>query len=102
MKTKNSKVENNKQAIKPQHVPERTCIACRKVSVKRDLIRLVCSSGLVELDLKGKKTGRGVYICPNRQCWEIGLKGNRIEFGLRTKITVENRQSLLEYSSHLA
>ena len=99
---KNSKVENNKQAVKRQHVPERTCIACRKVGVKRDLIRLVCSSGLVELDLKGKKPGRGVYICPNPKCWDTGLKSNRIEFGLRTKITVENRQLLLEYSSHLA
>ena len=77
--------------------PERTCVACRRPAVKRDLVRLVRVGGAVEVDLKGKKTGRGVYLCPNRECWDVGLKGNRVEYGLRTKLSTENRQSLLEY-----
>lgn len=82
-------------------MPQRTCIACRGTKGKRELIRLVASPGGVEIDPKGKKTGRGVYLCPVSGCWERGLKNNRIEFGLRTKLSTENRQSLVEYGRRL-
>ena len=66
-----------------------------------ELIRLVCNASIAEIDHKGKKTGRGVYLCATRECWEIGLKSNRLEYALRTKLTLENRQSLLEYGRSL-
>jgi predicted RNA-binding protein YlxR (DUF448 family) len=68
---------------------------------KRDLIRLVCSHGVVEADQRGRKPGRGVYLCPAGECWEKGLQSNRIEYGLRVKLSKENRQSLLEYGRSL-
>jgi uncharacterized protein len=86
---------------RPKYVPERTCIACRRTSGKRELIRLVYVNSAVEVDPKGKKPGRGVYLCANRQCWDVGLKGNRLEYGLRTKLSAENRQSLSEYGNCL-
>lgn len=86
---------------KQKHVPQRTCIACRTTRGKRELVRLVASPGGVEIDPKGKKTGRGVYLCAVSVCWEQGLKSNRIEFGLRTKLSAENRQSLVEYGRKL-
>jgi len=92
-------------AVKTQgqkHVPERTCIACRSARGKRELIRLVSSSSGIEIDLKGKKPGRGVYLCRCSICWERGLKSNRIEFGLRAKMSAENRQSLVEFGKSLA
>jgi len=93
---------NSKKQIPPQrHTPERSCIACRGKKAKRDLIRLVCSTGIVEIDLKGKSAGRGIYLCPIRECWEAGLKGNRLEHTLRAKLTSENRQALAEYSQSL-
>jgi uncharacterized protein len=98
---KTSKVEQNMQATRQKYVPERTCVACRQTRGKRDMVRLVCSDQLVEVDPKGKKPGRGVYICPSKACWETALKNNRIEYGLRTKLSVENRQSLLEYGMTL-
>jgi predicted RNA-binding protein YlxR (DUF448 family) len=97
---KTSKAETISREAR-QYVPERTCVACRKVRAKSELVRLVCSDSSVGLDPKGKKPGRGVYLCPHRECWETGLKGNRIEFGLRTKISVDDRQSLLEYGRSL-
>jgi uncharacterized protein len=96
-----SRVEQNTQATRQKYVPERTCVACRETRGKREMVRLVYSGQLVEVDPKGKKPGRGVYICPTKPCWEIALKNNRIEFGLRTKLSVENRQSLLEYGRSL-
>ncbi len=101
MKMKISKNNNISQPLKLKHVPLRTCIACRQTAGKRELIRLVCSDAGVEVDIKGRKPGRGVYLCAKRKCWENGLKGNRIEFGLRTKLSADNRQSLLEYGKAL-
>ena len=100
MKT-NLKDQTRQQSRRFKHIPKRTCVACRGVKSKKDLIRLVNNSGTVELDLTRRKPGRGAYLCPNVQCWEMGLKGNRLEYTLRTKLTVENRQSLVEYSRSL-
>jgi hypothetical protein len=98
---KTSQSEDRGQSLRHKHVPQRTCVACRQTRNKRELVRLVCSSDVVEIDPGGKKTGRGVYLCSFRNCWETGLKGNRIEFGLRTKMSAANRQLLLEYSRGL-
>jgi predicted RNA-binding protein YlxR (DUF448 family) len=93
-----------KQARGPRakHVPQRTCIACRKVGGKRGLVRLVrTGEGTVEVDLTGKKAGRGAYLHPVRSCWEVGVKGSRIEQALRTKLTQANRLALQEYAQSL-
>ncbi len=58
-----------------KRVPMRTCIACRAVKPKEELVRLVCSpEGLVEIDTTGKKPGRGAYLCGRLECWERGAK----------------------------
>lgn len=86
-----------RKAQLPKHVPERTCIGCRQVRLKRELVRLVhTSSGMVELDPSGKKAGRGVYLCSTQSCWEMGLKGNRLEYALRRKIAPENKTKLMD------
>jgi hypothetical protein len=83
-------------------VPERTCIACRQVKAKRDLVRLVKTKdeGIV-IDTKGKKPGRGAYLCNTKECWENGLKGNRLEYVMRTTLTQEDLQRLKEYAAKL-
>ena len=55
------------------------------------------SDGSVEVDTSGKRAGRGAYLCGTRECWEIGLKGGRLEHVLRTSITQDNRERLVEY-----
>ena len=87
---------------RPKHVPQRTCIACRQVGGKRGLVRLVrTSEGTVEVDPTGKKAGRGAYLHPLRSCWEIGLKGSRIEQALRVKLTPADRLALQAYAQSL-
>ncbi|MCJ7514434.1 MAG: YlxR family protein [Dehalococcoidia bacterium] len=90
-----------KQSSPQKHVPERSCIACRGKRAKRELIRLVGSADAVHIDPKGKDSGRGAYLCPTRECWETGLKGNRLEHTLRVKLTLENRRVLVEYGKSL-
>jgi len=85
-----------------RYIPQRTCVACHKVSTKRELIRLVrVSDGNVEIDTSGKKAGRGAYLCRAQDCWDIGLKGNRLEHVLRTTITPDNREQLIKYGETL-
>jgi len=66
------------------------------------LIRLVCTrNGIVEVDIFVKKPGRGAYLCPEKDCWEIGLKRGHLERALRTKFSIHNRQTLIDYSNNL-
>jgi predicted RNA-binding protein YlxR (DUF448 family) len=86
-------------ATTAKHVPQRTCIACRKTGVKRELVRLVCVPDTgVEVDLTGKKTGRGAYLCPDLTCWESALNTGKLGYALRTSIKTENRQKLEIYA----
>ena len=89
-------------SLKDKHIPQRTCIACRQIKEKKSLIRLVLTKeGVIEVDPSTKKPGRGVYLCPGRSCWELGLKGNQLEHALRTKLTPDNRQALMDYGNKL-
>jgi hypothetical protein len=94
-----------KRSIKPsqvRHIPERTCVACGTVGPKWRLVRLVrASDGGVEVDPEGKKAGRGAYLCPAPECWQVGLKKGRLEHALRTTLTPHNREQLLRYSAEM-
>lgn len=77
-------------------------MACRKVKAKQDLIRLVHTpNSNVEIDSRGKKVGRGAYLCRVLECWEAGLKGNRLEHALRSHLTEDNREQLIKQAKNL-
>lgn len=85
-----------------KHIPKRTCVACRQVKDKGELVRLVrIADGSVEVDPGGRKAGRGAYLCPVADCWQEGLKGNRLERTLRVAISQDNRERLREYVREL-
>jgi predicted RNA-binding protein YlxR (DUF448 family) len=47
--------------------PERTCVGCRGVRPKRELLRIVLpAEGPAALDPTGKRNGRGAYLCRDR------------------------------------
>ncbi len=88
---------------RPKHVPRRTCVGCQRNSAKRDFVRLVrLPEGRVEVDLTGKRSGRGAYLCPDPACWEAALRRDRLAVALRTKISEEDRRSLLEFARNTA
>ena len=87
-----------KQQQKPRRVPERTCIACRQVRPKRELIRIVRTpTGHIELDPTGKKSGRGAYLCARRSCWEPALHKGKLEREFETTLLPEDRAALEAY-----
>ncbi len=85
-----------------KHVPQRTCVACRKIKAKQELIRLARTSNeSVEVDIAGKKAGRGAYLCPAQECWETAFKGGRLEHTLRVTLTPDNREQLIKCGESL-
>jgi predicted RNA-binding protein YlxR (DUF448 family) len=54
----------------------------------------------VEIDMTGKKAGRGAYLHDRRSCWERGLKG-ALEQALKTELTTIDRKNLLAFMETL-
>lgn len=85
-----------------KHVPERTCIVCRQKRPKWELVRIVRTpQGVLEIDNRGKKAGRGAYLCKTQDCFESGLKRKKLEYALKVEIGPEQRAGLLEYCKTL-
>ena len=90
------------QSRPTKHIPQRTCLACRQVKAKQELIRLVHTlDSSIEIDTGGKKAGRGAYLCRSWECWENGLKGNRLEYALRSRLTQVTREQLKRQAGDL-
>ncbi len=87
--------------MRPKHVPQRTCIACRDVLPKRSLVRLVRTPEGVVVDPTGKKTGRGAYLHDRRSCWEKALKSDLLERALKTELTNDERERLRAHGNSL-
>lgn len=75
---------------KPRKIPQRQCLGCREMKNKKDLIRVVRSpEGEISLDFKGKKPGRGAYVCPNITCLSKAKKSRAIERAFSTAVPPE-------------
>ncbi|MCI8650623.1 MAG: YlxR family protein [Anaerotruncus sp.] len=71
-------------------IPVRMCAGCSEHKPKRELVRVVRTpEGEVQLDLTGKKSGRGAYVCPKPDCLKKARKARRIERALGCTIPQE-------------
>ena len=71
-------------------IPMRKCLGCNEMKPKRELVRVVKSpEGEISIDLIGKKSGRGAYVCPDKKCFDKARKGKRFEKALETQIPEE-------------
>ena len=71
-------------------VPLRKCLGCDEMIGKKGLLRIVRSKeGEISLDLTGKSSGRGAYICKDLQCFEKARKRKAFERSLKCKIPDE-------------
>ncbi|MBP0970329.1 MAG: YlxR family protein [Oscillospiraceae bacterium] len=74
----------------PKKIPLRMCIGCREHKPKKELIRVVKSpDGEVSVDLTGKKSGRGAYVCRNEACLRKAQKSRQLERALECSMTQE-------------
>lgn len=84
--------------MQQKKVPMRKCTGCGEKKPKKELIRIVKSpdikneqgeiieKGDISLDLKGRKNGRGAYICFNVECLRSARKSRRLERTFSCKI----------------
>ena len=78
------------QTIRPRKQPERRCIGCGEHFMKKELIRIVRKpNGEITLDLTGKVSGRGAYVCPRLACLRRARKAKRAESALECAIPEE-------------
>lgn len=76
--------------LKPKRIPQRQCVGCREMKDKRELIRVVKSpEGEISLDFRGKKPGRGAYVCPNAECLKRARKSRALERAFSAAIPPE-------------
>ena len=69
--------------------PERTCVGCRRRRPKHDLVRLVRAHGVVTVDARGVRPGRGAYVCADAPCVERALRPGRLAHALRGTSEIE-------------
>lgn len=61
--------------MKQKKVPLRKCVATQEMMPKKELIRVVRTpEGEVLIDLTGKKSGRGAYICGKLECFQLAQR----------------------------
>ena len=81
----------------PKKIPVRQCLGCREHKPKPELIRVVRSpEGEVSLDFKGKKPGRGAYVCPDPTCLQKARKSRALERAFSAPLPDEVWQALEE------
>ena len=68
-------------------IPMRQCLGCNEHKPKIELLRVVRDpEGTISLDFKGKKSGRGAYICRDVKCLRRARKSKRIDRNLEVEI----------------
>ncbi len=71
-------------------IPMRMCLGCGEMKPKKELIRVVKSpEGEISLDLTGKKSGRGAYICCEAECLRLARKARKFEKSFSCRISDE-------------
>lgn len=85
-----------------KHVPCRTCVACRAVRAKRELVRVVRTpEGAAVVDERGKMNGRGAYLCAQRTCWLDALSRRRLDQALRMALDDQTAAVFRAYADRL-
>jgi hypothetical protein len=77
------------------HQPQRTCIGCRGVFDKSDVIRIVAGPAGAVIDYRDKLPGRAAYVCPRQECIQKALGRENLSHALRLKVPVPSAAAFL-------
>lgn len=70
-------------------------MGCNESKEKNELLRVVrTQEGNVEVDLTGKKNGRGAYICKSEECLDKLIKSKRLQRVLEREISQDVYESI--------
>lgn len=83
--------------MKVKKIPMRMCNGCMEMKPKKELIRVVkTNEEEVLVDLTGKKSGRGAYVCKSIECLEKAFKAKRLNKNLQINISDDIYNKLKE------
>ncbi len=73
--------------MRVRRIPLRKCVACQESKAKKQLIRVVRTPlNEVAIDISGKKSGRGAYLCGNVSCFKLAKKARSLDRALKVTI----------------
>ena len=73
--------------MKQRKIPMRTCVVTREKCEKMNLVRVVRTpEGNIEVDLHGKKNGRGAYLKKDLEVFEKAKKSRILDKVLEVEI----------------
>lgn len=83
--------------MKVKKIPMRMCVGCKELKPKKELLRIVAlPTGMIELDRTGKKSGRGVYVCDDIECFAKAFSSHGLEKSLKRPVSKEVYDALKE------
>ncbi|MDG0871113.1 YlxR family protein [Paenibacillus thiaminolyticus] len=83
--------------MRTRKVPLRKCVACQEMMPKKELIRVVRTpEDEVLIDLTGKKSGRGAYLCGKLSCFKLAHKSRALDRALKHQVQPEIYEQLAQ------
>lgn len=91
----------NEQTSAPKR--QRSCIGCAVKDSKQKLYRIVrTADGAIDLDLTGRRAGRGAYVC-SLPCLEKAYKQGKLSRSLKCSVEANLYQCVHDkLSAHVA
>ncbi|NGZ75463.1 RNase P modulator RnpM [Saccharibacillus alkalitolerans] len=81
--------------MKKRKTPLRKCVASQEMLPKKELIRVVRTpEGQIEIDLTGKKSGRGAYLRADAECFRLAQKNKALDRALKQPVPAEIYEQL--------
>jgi len=86
----------------PKADPHRSCLGCREVRPKDELLRFVLDpEGIIFPDISRKLPGRGAYTCFSRTCLEAAIKRKQFSRTFKTEAKLLPEEDLLPLITRL-
>ena len=82
--------------------PQRSCLGCREVKPKEDLLRFVLDPERVLFpDISRKLPGRGAYTCYNRSCLDTAINKRQFFRSFKGEVTLLPADELISMITRL-
>ncbi len=82
-----------------KHQPARTCIGCRGIFTKDEVIRIVAGPGDVVIDYREKLPGRAAYVCPRKGCISKALQKDNLTKALHMNVRLPGAEEFVNLLS---
>ena len=81
---------------KSKKTPMRRCVGCMESKPKNQLVRIACYEGRLSVDPTGKAKGRGVYLCPRKECMEKAKKRRALQRSFEADLSPEDIEAVFQ------